>query len=89
MDERQSKCIPPALYDFQNPTDIFVNPLFLSFCSQRAHCDTELALKTGILVPKVGYDPSEFKISPWDHIAIIDTWSIEHMCITRFAQKCQ
>ena len=50
------------MYDFYNSTDIFVNPSFLPICTQKAH--PELALKTGILVPKVAYDLLEFKIKP-------------------------
>ena len=44
------------MYDFQDSTDIFVNPSWIP----------ELALKTGILVPKVTYeyDPTELKIKP-------------------------
>ena len=38
---------------------------------------SKLDLKTGILVPKVVYDLTEFKIRPWDHIAIIHTWRME------------
>ena len=49
------------MYDFHDSTDIFVNPSFLPFCTQKA---PELALNTGIFVPKVAYDLPEFKIRP-------------------------
>ena len=39
------------------------------------------------MVPKVAYDLPEFKIRPKDQIGTIHTWSINHMCITIFAQK--
>ena len=71
-----------TMYNFHDSTDTFVTPTFLQFCTQKA-------LKTGILVPKVAYDLPEFKIRPWYHRAIIHNWSMEHMCIARFAQKCQ
>ena len=61
-----------TMYDFHNSTDNFVNPSFLPFCTPKRR--PELALKTGILVPKVAYDLPEFKIRPGDrsdHIAII------------------
>ena len=48
--------------------------------------DPKLALKTVILVPKVANDLPEFKIRPWDHIAIIYTWSTEHY---KICHKCQ
>ena len=64
-------------------TDIFVNPSFLPFCTRKRF--PELALNTGILVPKVAYNLPELKIMPRDHIAITH---MEHMCITRFAKKC-
>ena len=63
MEERERN----TMYDFHNSTEIFVNPLFLLFCTPKTLLP-ELALKTGILVPK---DLPEFKISPWDHIATI------------------
>ena len=59
-----------TMYDFHDSTDILVNPSFLPFCTQN---NPELALKTGIFVPKVTYDLPEFKIRPQDHIAIIHT----------------
>ena len=49
-----------TMYDFHDFTDIFVNPSFLPFCTQKA------PLKAGILVPKVAYDLPEFKIRPWE-----------------------
>ena len=51
------------MYNFHNSADIFVNPLFLSFLPKM---HPELALKTGILVPKVAYDQDlpEFKSRP-------------------------
>ena len=64
----------------------FLNHHFCHFTSKRL---PELALKTGILVPKVRYDLPEFNIRPWDHIAPIHTRSKEHMGITRFSKKCQ
>ena len=75
-----------TMYDFHDSTDIFVNPSFFHFVP-KSH--PKLALKTGIWVPKFAYDLPEFKIRPWDNIAIIHTWSMEHMCITIFAKKCQ
>ena len=53
MAKKVQKVIAGTMYDFYDSTDIFVNPLFLPFCTQK---DSELALKTGILVPKVAYD---------------------------------
>jgi hypothetical protein len=50
------------MYNFHDSTDIFVNPSFLQFVPKIRH--PELALKTGILVPKVEYDLLEFKIRP-------------------------
>ena len=75
-----------TMYNFHDSTDIFVNPSFLPFCTQKAPW---ISSKKGILVPKVAYDLPEFKIRLLDHIAIIHAWSMEHMCIKRFAQKCQ
>ena len=49
-----------TMYDFHDSTDTFVNQSFLPFCTRLP----ELALKTGILVPKVAYDLPEFKIRP-------------------------
>ena len=43
-----------TMYDFNDSTDIFVNPSFLLFLP---NAYPELAPKTGILVPKVAYDP--------------------------------
>ena len=47
----------------------------------------ELALKTGILVPKVAHDLPKFKIRPLDHS--YNTNLKPFKCITRFAKKCQ
>ena len=58
-----------------------------NFCNFVPNRHPELALKTSILVPKVAYDLPEFKIRPKDQIGTIHTWSINHMCITIFAQK--
>ena len=33
------------------------------------------------------FDFPEFKIKPWDHIAIIHTWSMEHMCALKYLLK--
>ena len=52
-----------TMYDFHDSTDIFVNPSFLPFCVPKRHPEL-VALKTGILVPKVAYDLPKFKISP-------------------------
>ena len=43
------------------------------FCHFVPKRHPELALKTGILMPKVAYNLPEFKIRPTDHIAIIHT----------------
>ena len=75
---------PSTMYDFHNSTDIFVNLFFCHFVLER---HPELALKTDIVVPKVAYDLPKFKIGLWYNIAIIHTWSMEHICITRFAKK--
>ena len=48
------------MYNLHDSIDIFVNPSFLPFCTQ----NPELALKIGILVPKVTYDLPKFKIRP-------------------------
>ena len=51
------------MFNFHDSTDIFVNPSFLPFCT-RQMLHPELALKPGILVPKVACDLPEFKIRP-------------------------
>ena len=49
--------------DFHDSTDIFVNPFYFGILYLKGIIP-ELALKTGILVPKVEYDLSKFKLRP-------------------------
>ena len=74
IEEKKYQVLGHYMYDFHDSTDIFVNPSFLPFCT-RQMLHPELALKPGILVPKVAQDISKFKM--------------EHMCIIRFSAKCQ
>ena len=59
-----------TMYDFHDSTDIFVNPSFLPFCTQKAPW---ISSKKQLSWCQKLQDFPEFKIRPWDHIGSYNT----------------